>query len=34
MIDTFAPLGLSAAALDSSDPDYPFTWAGAGGVPS
>jgi homogentisate 1,2-dioxygenase len=34
MIDTFAPLGLSAAALDSSDPDYPFTWAGGGGGPS
>jgi hypothetical protein len=30
MIDTFEPLGLSAAALAVSDPDYPFSWAGPG----
>ena len=28
MIDTFAPLGLSDAARDVSDPDYPWSWAG------
>jgi homogentisate 1,2-dioxygenase len=31
MIDTFAPLGLSADALEVSDPDYPFSWARHGG---
>jgi len=31
MIDTFAPLGLSAGALEVSDPDYPFSWARHGG---
>ena len=28
MLDTFAPLGLSDAARDVSDPDYPWSWAG------
>jgi homogentisate 1,2-dioxygenase len=28
MVDTFAPLGLSDAARDVSDPDYPWSWAG------
>ncbi len=27
MIDTFAPLAVSDAAREASDPDYPFTWA-------
>jgi homogentisate 1,2-dioxygenase len=27
MLDAFRPLGLSAAALAVSDPDYPFSWA-------
>jgi homogentisate 1,2-dioxygenase len=27
MIDTFAPLGVTDAAREISDPDYPFTWA-------
>jgi len=27
MLDAFAPLGLSDAALGVSDPDYPWTWA-------
>jgi homogentisate 1,2-dioxygenase len=27
MVDTFAPLGLSAAAREVSDPDYPWSWA-------
>ncbi len=30
MIDTFRPLGLSRAALEVSDPDYPFSWARGG----
>ncbi len=28
MLDTFAPLGLTEAARDVSDPDYPWSWAG------
>ena len=28
MIDTFAPLGLSDAARQISDANYPWTWAG------
>ena len=28
MLDTFAPLGISETALDVSDPDYPWSWAG------
>ena len=28
MLDTFAPLGLSQAARDVSDADYPWSWAG------
>ena len=28
MLDTFAPLGLTQAARDVSDPDYPWSWAG------
>lgn len=28
MVDTFAPLGLTEAAFDISDPDYPWSWAG------
>ena len=28
MLDTFAPLGVSEAALDVSDPEYPWSWAG------
>ena len=28
MLDTFRPLGLSAAARQVSDDDYPWTWAG------
>ena len=28
MLDTFAPLGLSEAARDVSDPEYPWSWAG------
>ena len=27
MMDTFRPLGLSAAALAVSDPDYPWSWS-------
>jgi homogentisate 1,2-dioxygenase len=32
MLDTFAPLGLSQAARDVSDPDYPWSWAGGRGA--
>ena len=32
MPDTFAALGLSQAARDVSDPDYPWTWASRGDV--
>jgi homogentisate 1,2-dioxygenase len=28
MLDTFAPLGITRAARDVSDPDYPWSWAG------
>jgi homogentisate 1,2-dioxygenase len=27
MVDTFRPLGLGAAALETEDPEYPWTWA-------
>jgi hypothetical protein len=27
MVDTFAPLGLTQAARDVSDPDYPWSWS-------
>ena len=32
MLDTFAPLGLTEAAHDVSDPDYPWSWAGRSDV--
>jgi homogentisate 1,2-dioxygenase len=32
MLDTFAPLGLTQAARDVSDPDYPWSWAGGSDV--
>jgi homogentisate 1,2-dioxygenase len=32
MLDTFAPLGLTQAARDVSDPDYPWSWAGRSDV--
>jgi homogentisate 1,2-dioxygenase len=33
MVDTFAPLGLTRAARDVSDPDYPWSWAGGRDAP-
>jgi homogentisate 1,2-dioxygenase len=33
MVDTFAPLGLTWAARDVSDPDYPWSWAGGRDAP-
>jgi homogentisate 1,2-dioxygenase len=33
MVDTFAPVGLTQAARDVSDPDYPWSWAGGRDAP-